>query len=244
MHTGRTHTVLLCSPYFYHVVPSFFANPFLFPFFPYFCPNIRCSPLFSFFPLSPPIYLCPSFISVGFFFLTLQTATSQHSNPVFNIPSSKRFFSLYWGLTVFPLIPERGFIIHGREGLLVFMVYTMAADFERLVHLVHNTYTGFSTVCNSIRCSLPHSRYVDRRGTRKFSLFSLFKEFPLCVHDSYVPYKIVDFLYRGIFPSAFLVILIFSLLSFFLHSSRNLPLHRILSSALLSVCIPALIEMN
>lgn len=53
---------------------------------------------FSFFPFSPPIYLCPSFISVGFFFLTLQTATSQHSNPVFNIPSSKRVFSLYWGL--------------------------------------------------------------------------------------------------------------------------------------------------
>lgn len=119
------------------------------------------------------------------------------------------------------------------------------SDFERLVHLVHNTYTavGFSTVCNSIRCSLPHNRYVDRRDTQKFSLFSLFKEFPLCVYDSYVPSKIVDFLYWDIFPSAFLVIRLFFL--FFLsllHSPWN-P-HRILSSALLSVCIPALIEMN
>ena len=46
-----------------------------------------------------PSYLPVSFVHFSwFFFLTLQTATSQHSNPVFNIPSSKRVFSLYWGL--------------------------------------------------------------------------------------------------------------------------------------------------
>lgn len=149
-YSNTISSVLLISTMLFH---PFFARPFLFPFRLYFCPNVRSpSPLlhrpFVHPSLLPgPLSPYPSFVSVSFFFLTPRTATSQRSNPVFNIPPSKRVFPLYWGLTdrhlPFNTVQNED-LQSVRERVYPCLWYTLwLSGFESPVHLVHNAYRAY-----------------------------------------------------------------------------------------------------